>query len=61
MEIMKMFQEKFWTFFTQTHVYVTLRLRLCGMSLWWVKTIVSINCQRIEVPSLLLISGWTRS
>jgi hypothetical protein len=33
----------FWAIFIQNHMYVKSHLHLCGISLWWMKTLVSIN------------------
>ncbi len=46
---MKMFQKSFWTICIQNYTYVISHLQLCGMSLWQMKTRVSINHQWIEL------------
>ncbi len=49
MEIMKMFQKRFLDICIQNHTDVMSHLQLCGMSLWQMKTSVSINHQYIEL------------
>ncbi len=53
--------KKNWTICIQNHAYMMWHLRLCGMSSWQMKTIVSIGHQWIELRKLMLISGWKSS